>query len=284
MNFLCRRGFFARKCQGGSVIYRREFRRSFFLSLPPGGKVPSVCEADEGAIIERFLCRARRPGAPILEVCAGNFAAAAATYFAHVGSSSQWPRPPSLVPSGQFTLSPLHCVSAWRRKLRSFPCSSSSRRTRFVGLRREQRGIGQNAPGDAADGLRLRFAPPRSIGPLSPDPITGVNPSARQIISGVQNLSECLNSRRATGPWVCRKLGQARFHNRACLCRTNGTGSVDDGRPKGLPYPKWESILDFRRGGACPSRKAFPFRGRWLAEGQTDEGNGPSYKGGPFEP
>ena len=31
----------------------------------------------------------------------------------------------------------------------------------------------QNAPGDAADGLRLRFAPPRSIGPLSPDPITG---------------------------------------------------------------------------------------------------------------
>ena len=269
MNFLCRRGFFARKCQGGSVIYRREFRRSFFLSLPPGGKVPSVCEADEGAIIERFLCRARRPGAPILAVCAGNFAAAAATYFAHGGSSSQ---------------SPLHCVSAWRRKLRSFPCSSSSRRTRFAGLRREQRGIGQNAPGDAADGLRLRYAPPRSIGPLSPDPITGVNPSARQIISGVQNLSECLNSRRATGPWVCRKLGQARFHNRACLCRTNGTGSVDDGRPKGLPYPKWESILDFRRGGACPSRKAFPFRGRWLAEGQTDEGNGPSYKGGPFEP
>ena len=147
MNFLCRRGFFARKCQGGSVICRQEFRRSFFLSLPPGRKVPSVCEADEGAIIERFLCRARRPGAPILEVCAGNFAAAAATYFAHGGSSSQWPRPPSLVPSGQFTLSPLHSVSAWRRKLRSFPCSSSSQRTRFAGLRREQRGIGQNAAG-----------------------------------------------------------------------------------------------------------------------------------------
>ena len=55
-----------------------------------------------------------------------------AGYFAHGGSSSQ---------------SPLHSVSAWRRKLRSFPCSSSSRRTRFAGLRREQRGIGQNAPG-----------------------------------------------------------------------------------------------------------------------------------------
>ena len=140
-------GIFCTEVSRGRALAGGEFRRLFFLSLPPGGKVPSVCEADEGAIIERFLCRARRPGAPILEVCAGNFAAAAATYFAHVGSSSQWPRPPSLVPSGQFTLSPLHCVSAWRRKLRSFPCSSSSRRTRFAGLRREQRGIGQNAPG-----------------------------------------------------------------------------------------------------------------------------------------
>ena len=31
----------------------------------------------------------------------------------------------------------------------------------------------QRIAGDAADGLRLRYAPPRSIGPLSPDPITG---------------------------------------------------------------------------------------------------------------
>ena len=114
MNFLCRRGFFARKCQGGSVIYRQEFRRL-----------------------------------------------RAASDFARGGSSSQ---------------SPLHSVSAWRRKLRSFPCSSSSRRTRFAGLRRERRGIGQNAPGDAADGLRLRCAPPRSIGPLSPDPHYGGYP------------------------------------------------------------------------------------------------------------
>ena len=60
MNFLCRRGFFARKCQGGRLFACGEFRRMFFFSLPPGGKVPSVCEADEGAIIERFLCRARR--------------------------------------------------------------------------------------------------------------------------------------------------------------------------------------------------------------------------------
>ena len=31
----------------------------------------------------------------------------------------------------------------------------------------------QKTAGDAADGLRLRCAPPRSIGPLSPDPYYG---------------------------------------------------------------------------------------------------------------
>ena len=34
----------------------------------------------------------------------------------------------------------------------------------------------QRIAGDAADGLRLRCASPRSIGPLSPDPVTGVTP------------------------------------------------------------------------------------------------------------
>ena len=56
----------------------------------------------------------------------------------------------------------------------------------------------QNATGDAADG---HFVP---IGPLSPDPITGVIPWVRQKISGAQNLSGNLNSRRATGPWGCK--------------------------------------------------------------------------------
>ena len=41
------------------------------------------------------------------------------------------------------------------------------------GLLCPRRQSNQNAAGDAADGLRLRFAPPRSIGLLSPDPITG---------------------------------------------------------------------------------------------------------------
>jgi len=76
----------------------------------------------------------------------------AATYFAHGGSSSQ---------------SPLVSVSAWRRKLRPLPCSSFSRRTRFAGLRRESRWIGQNATGDGSGwALRAHIR-------LSPDPITG---------------------------------------------------------------------------------------------------------------
>ena len=118
MNFLCRRGFFARKCQGGSVIYRQEFRRLRAASdFAPGGKVTKT--------------------------------------------------PPG------------------------------------------------TAPEEHRSG-----APSR----LSPDPITGVTPWSSHKISGAQNLSECLNPRRATGPWVCEKLGQARFHNRACLCRANAPG------------------------------------------------------------
>ena len=93
-----------------------------------------------------------------------------------------------------------NCVrSLAPRKLRSFPCSSSSRRIRFAGLRREQRGIGQNAPGVSSGwALTCPYSP-------TPDPITGdallVGWSGS---SGAQNLSEHLNSRRATGPWVCK--------------------------------------------------------------------------------
>ena len=170
----------------------------------------------------------------------------AATYFAHGGSSSQ---------------SPLDSVSAWWRKLRSFPCSSSSRRTRFAGLRREQRGIGQNAAGDAADGLRLRYAPPRSIGPLSADPITGVTPWSRQNPSGAQNLSDDLNPRRATGPWVCK--------NCSCCGSTTAPGFAE---PTCLVQNMGYLIRPLR--GHLPLKgkafkwhpPAFPFRGRWHAK------------------
>ena len=72
--------------------------------------------------------------------------------------------------------------------------------------------INQNATGDAADGLRLRDAPPRSIGPLSPDPVyEGCVPERWRSISGAQNLSGVLNPSRATGPWVCKNYGDCDF-------------------------------------------------------------------------
>ena len=110
------------------------------------------------------------------------------------------------------------------------------------------------APGDAADGLRLRYAPPRSIGPLSPDPITGVNPSARQIISGAQNLSGFL--RFLPGHWALglQKLLLLRFHNCAWLCRANAPGPFSAvgatlavarnmGRPVSSPNKKKGGLL-----------------------------------------
>ena len=55
---------------------------------------------------------------------------------------------------------------ALRGYLQGFPPSADG------GLLCPRRQSNQNAAGDAADGLRLRYAPPRSIGPLSPDPIS----------------------------------------------------------------------------------------------------------------
>ena len=45
-------------------------------------------------------------------------------------------------------------------------------------------------------------------GGVGPGPLfTGDIPLARQKISGAQNLSDDLNSHRATGPWVCKNCG-----------------------------------------------------------------------------
>ena len=60
-----------------------------------------------------------------------------------------------------------------RRFLQGVPPSADG------GLLCPRRQSNQNAAGDAADGLRLRSAPPRSIGPLSPDPIYGGYPLSR---------------------------------------------------------------------------------------------------------
>ena len=120
-------------------------------------------------------------------------------------------------------------------------------------------------PGDAADGLRLRYAPPRSIGPLSPDPFyEGRSPVLWYLISGAQNLSDVLNSRRATGPWVCEKLGQARFHNRACLCRANAPNANLAGGPRASPTRNGRAFLTSVGEGLAPPAKPSPLgEGGW---------------------
>ena len=85
----------------------------------------------------------------------------AASSFAHGGSSSQWPRPPSLGSAGHL---PTPFVP-----LGHFPLTG---------------GVG---PGPHITGDALLVGESRS--------------------SGAQNLSERLNSRRATGPWVYKNSG-----------------------------------------------------------------------------
>ena len=53
-------------------------------------------------------------------------------------------------------------------------------------------------------GGRLRMDTSCPYSPYPRSPITGVIPWSRQNPSGAQNLSDTLNPRRATGPWVCK--------------------------------------------------------------------------------
>ena len=121
----------------------------------------------------------------------------------------------------------------------------------------------QRIAGDAADGLRLRFAPPRSIGLLSPDPITGVTPWGGQNPSGAQNLSGGLRFLPAHWGLGLQKLGLVRFRSRACRFRTNGTGANSGGRMLCAPTGfRWTV------GAAISRPKAFPFRGRCPRRGR----------------
>ena len=109
-------------------------------------------------------------------------------------------------------------------------------------------------------------------------------------ISGAQNLSDTLNSRRATSSsrisypslrpdgqssltpslllsnanplrWALRwgppsaaclggKFQLVRFNFYAWLCRANASGANPSGRPKGLPYPNLNPVQSCRRGGS----------------------------------
>ena len=86
-------------------------------------------------------------------------------------------------------------------------------------------------------------------------PFTGVNPWAGQEISGAQNLSGW--SKFPPGHWALglQKLPLLRSHSRAWVLLANGTGTIDGGSPKGLPYPILKDFLEARRAGTCPHRR-----------------------------
>ena len=127
-----------------------------------------------------FFEEFRRPGGRVL--FAGGFRRLrTAGYFAHGGSSSQ---------------SPLVSVSAWRRKLRPLPCSSSPTQTSCAGLcvgGRLRRPIWvencgrcgfTSAPGSTEPTLRVRFplygrhtGPPAHAGPTASAPGSRCGPS-----------------------------------------------------------------------------------------------------------
>ena len=130
----------------------------------------------------------------------------------------------------------------------------------FTGFRPAGRGtfpdgkVPKGSPGDAAEAncvrqCRLTPGPPLRGLPLGPGRIF---PARKNGVAGP-------NSRRATGPWVCKN------------CRCCGSTTAPD-------FAKPTLRVRFRRrGGPCGRPKAFPFRGRLplsRGDGRRPEGIG----------
>ena len=162
----------------------------------------------------------------------------------------------------------------WRRELHIWlveflrGCTSFLGRWGFRRLRAASdfaRGgkVTKTPPGTAPDEHSvLIVAYPTPSGPSGHLPLTGgVGPGPHYegrapvrccIISGAQNLSDFPQFN--PGHWALslQKLPLARFHNSAWLCRTNGTWSINDGRPKGLPTQSRKSLLKTVGEGLAP--------------------------------
>ena len=105
--------------------------------------------------------------------------------------------------------------------------------------------VPKGSPGDAAGANFVRHDG------LPPVPHYGGCVPVRSCnSSGAQNLSGW--SEFPPGHWALgkQKFQVPRLHSCAWVCRADGTGSVDGGRPKGLPYPNPEKFL--RTVGAAP--------------------------------
>ena len=148
----------------------------FFLSLPPkslplGGKVPPKGADEGGSPQKAFPLGADSP-------CQGEMSRS------DRGDRERW-HGEAVTDEGAGLELRLLCAGEFRR-LRAATYFAHGGK------------VGKTPPGTAPDEhFVLIVAFPRT-------PFTGVTPWDGQNISGAQNLSECLNSRRATGPWVCK--------------------------------------------------------------------------------
>ena len=142
---------------------------------------------------------------------------------------------------------------------------------------KRRRGLLRGAPFRCSKSPTLPPLALRAISPCpgesAPDPITGGCPPGRLcIISGAQNLSGPLNSRRATGPWVCkncRRCGStpapgfpSQRHRSKSWRAGLGPAPTKTTRPR--PYP---AVGAGPRPPAKPSpggRPIPPVRGKWL--------------------
>ena len=105
--------------------------------------------------------------------------------------------------------------------------------------------VPKGSPGDAAGANFVRHDG------LPPVPHYGGRVSVRSCnSSGAQNLSDFPPLLPAHWGLGKQKFQVPRLHSCAWVCRADGTGSVDGGRPKGLPYPNPEKVL--RTVGAAP--------------------------------
>ena len=121
--------------------------------------------------------------------------------------------------------------------------------------------VPKGSPGDAAGANFVRHDG------LPPVPHYGGRIPVRSCnSSGAQNLSGW--SEFPPGHWALgkQKFQVPRLHSCAWVCRADGTGSVDGGRPKGLPYPNPEKFLRTVRAAPCGRPRAglgpAPTRGR----------------------
>ena len=112
--------------------------------------------------------------------------------------------------------------------------------------------VGKTPPGTRPMDYGSAYAPPRSIGPLTPDPITGVTPWVSQRSSGAQNLSDC--SKFPPGHWALgfQNLHLLQFNFRAWVFEPTRPVRLLAGAPRGSPTQVWESSLMTVGDGLAP--------------------------------